>query len=45
MKEEVIEALNYFHGGGYIENLHGDAQYYTEVLMNFAANKLNIELL
>jgi len=24
MKEEVMNALKYFHGGGYIENLHGD---------------------
>jgi len=45
MKEEVMDALKYFHGGGYIENLHGDEKYYTEILMNFAANKLNIELL
>ena len=44
MKKEVIEALNYFHGWGYIENLHGDGRHYTEILMNFAASKLDVEL-
>jgi len=44
MTKEVMEALDYFHGGGYIENLHGDGKYYTEILMNFAAKKLNVEL-
>jgi 16S rRNA C1402 N4-methylase RsmH len=44
MQKEVIEALHYFHGGGYIDNLYGDGKHYTEILMNFAADKLNIEL-
>ena len=44
MNKEVMEALNYFHGGGYIENLHGDGRHYTEILMNFAARKLTVEL-
>mgnify|MGYP003113046106 FL=1 len=45
MTEDVMDALNYFHGGGYIENLHGDGKYYTEILMDFAAKKLNVELI
>jgi len=44
MNKEVMEALNYFHGGGYIENLYGDGRHYTEILINFAASKLNVEL-
>ena len=44
LNNEVIESLKYFHGGGYIENLHGDERYYTEILMKFAASKLNVEL-
>ena len=26
MQKEVIEALHYFHGGGYIDNLYGDGK-------------------
>tara|TARA_R100001163_G_C4975276_1_gene133615 strand:+ start:280 stop:423 length:144 start_codon:yes stop_codon:yes gene_type:complete len=44
LNNKVIESLQYFHGGGYIENLHGDERYYTEILMEFASKKLNIEL-
>lgn len=44
MKDQVMEALEYFHGGGYIENLSGDSRHYTEILMEFAAKKYNVEL-
>ena len=44
MKKEVMEALQYFHGGGYIDNLCGDSRHYTEILMKFAAKKCNVEL-
>ncbi len=43
-RRDVMEALEYFHGGGYIENLHGDGRHYTEILMKFAAQKCDIEL-
>jgi len=44
MKNDVMEALEYFYGAGMIENMSGDQRYYVEQLMNFAANKLNVEL-
>lgn len=43
-RRDVMEALEYFHGGGYIENLYGDGRHYTEILMKFAAQKCDIEL-
>lgn len=44
MKNDVMEALEYFHGAGMIENTHGDQRHYLEQLMNFAANVLHVEL-
>lgn len=44
MKEDVMEALEYFHGAGMIENMSGDQRLYVEQLMNFAANVLHVEL-
>jgi hypothetical protein len=44
MKNDVMEALEYFHGAGMIENTHGDQRHYLEQLINFAANQLNVEL-
>ena len=44
MKNDVMEALEYFYGYGMIENTSGDQRYYIEQLMNFAANQLNVEL-
>ena len=44
MKKDVMEALEYFHGYGMIENMSGDQRRYVEQLINFAANKLNVEL-
>ena len=43
-KSEVMNALQYFHSTGYIENLYGDGRHFTEILMKFAAQKYNIEL-
>tara|TARA_R100001230_G_C5628479_1_gene136618 strand:+ start:515 stop:652 length:138 start_codon:yes stop_codon:yes gene_type:complete len=44
MKNDVMDALEYFHGAGMIENMSGDQRHYVEQLMNFVANQLNIEL-
>ena len=43
-KQLLIEALEFFHGAGYIENLHGDEKYYTEILMNKVAKVMKIQL-
>ena len=44
MRNDVMEALEYFHGAGMIENTSGDQRHYIEQLMNFVANQLNVEL-
>ena len=41
---DAHEAIRYFYEMGMIENLHGDAAYYLEALIKFAANKMHIEL-
>lgn len=43
-RRDVMEALNYFHGAGYIEQLRSDDEYYVTILMKFAAQKCDIEL-
>lgn len=43
-KKEVLQALEYFHSMGYINNLYGDAEYYTKILMRKCANNYNILL-
>lgn len=43
-RQEVIDALNYFHGLGMIDNLHGDAEHYCKILMQFAATRCDITL-
>lgn len=44
MKEDVIEALQYFYGADMIENTYGDQRHYLEILIRFAADKLNVGL-
>lgn len=44
MRKEVIEALEYFYGAGYVEQLRSDDQYYVNILLEFAAKKCNVEL-
>ena len=44
MTKDVMDALNYFHGAGFIEQLRTNEKHYVEILMNFAAKKLNVEL-
>jgi len=42
--EKVIEAIEYFYTQGFIEELTTDKKYYTEILIDFAAEKLNITI-
>ena len=43
-KSEVMDALNYFHGTRYIEQLKSDNEYYVTILMKFAAQRCDVEL-
>lgn len=43
-KKEAIEALEYLYGSGAIEQMSYDQKFYTEVLIRFTAERLNIEL-
>jgi len=43
-RKEVVDALQYFHGIGMIDNLHGDAEHYCKILMEFAAMRCGITL-
>lgn len=41
---DAYEAIRYFYEIGMIDNLHGDQQHYVKALINFAANKMHIEI-
>jgi len=43
-KEECMEALNYFHAEGFVEELTSDKKYYVNILLKKVANNLNIKL-
>jgi hypothetical protein len=43
-RQDIIDALRYFHGIGMIENLHGDEAHYCRILMQFAAMRCGITL-
>tara|TARA_B000000477_G_C6094398_1_gene229228 strand:- start:2457 stop:2621 length:165 start_codon:yes stop_codon:yes gene_type:complete len=43
-KKECIEAIEYFHVAGYIENLSGDAEFYLKPLLKKVANNYNLYL-
>ena len=45
MKNDVMEALEYFHGAGMIENTHGDQRYYLEILIKYAEFQLHAGLI
>lgn len=45
MKEDVMEALQYFHGAGMIENTYGDQRHYLEILIRYAADELHVGLI
>jgi len=44
LTREAVEALEYFHGAGMIENLKSTEQYYVQALMDYVAKKEFIEL-
>lgn len=44
LRESAIEAIQYLYGTGATEQMRRDDQYYVEALINYAADKLNIEL-
>jgi len=44
LKDSAIEAIKYLYCTGATEQMRGDDQYYVEMLINYAADKLNIEL-
>ena len=44
-KKECLDAINYFHASGYIEQIGcSDAEYYCKILLKKVANNYNIEL-
>lgn len=43
-KKEVMGAIDYFHGIGMINNLHGDAEHYVKILLRKVANDYKILL-
>ena len=43
-RQDVIDALTYFHKLGMIDNLHGDAEHYCKILIQFAATRCDIKL-
>jgi len=45
LKESAIEAIQYLYGSAATEQMRSDDQYYVEILINYAASQLNIELI
>jgi hypothetical protein len=43
-KEEVLDAIQYLHTEGFVEEMNSDKQYYTEILLKKVANIYNINL-
>jgi len=43
-KKDVMDAIEYFWSGGYIEELTSDKRYYTEILLKCCATKYKIDL-
>ena len=44
LTSEAVEAIEYFHGAGMIENLKSDEGYYVQALMDYVAKKEFIEM-
>lgn len=44
INDEAYEALEYFHGAGMIDNYHGIPRHFIEALMEYTADKMNVEL-
>jgi len=43
-KKEVMEAINYLHANGFVEEMTTDKKYYTEILLKSAGNFYGIDL-
>ena len=43
-KEEVMDAIEYLHTQGFVEEMGRDKQYYTEILLKKIGNVYNINL-
>jgi len=43
-KEECLEAIDYLHTNGFVEEMTSDKKYYTEILLKKVANSLFIKL-
>ena len=43
-KQEALEAIDYFHTHGFVEQLRSDEQYYCEILLKTVGNIYGIEL-
>ena len=43
-KEEVMDAIEYLHTQGFVEEMGTDKQYYTEILLKKIGNVYNIDL-
>tara|TARA_B100001063_G_C16376434_1_gene363318 strand:- start:254 stop:412 length:159 start_codon:yes stop_codon:yes gene_type:complete len=43
-KEEVLDAIEYLHTQGFVEEMNSDKRYYTEILLKKVANIYNINL-
>ena len=43
-KKDVMDAIEYFWQGGYLDELTTDKKYYTEILLRCCAAKYKIEL-
>lgn len=43
-KGDVMEAIEYFHAEGFIDQLSYDEKYYVEILLKKVANVYNIRL-
>jgi hypothetical protein len=44
LHDTAYEALEYFHGAGMIDNTHGAQRHFLEALINYTADKMNVEL-
>jgi hypothetical protein len=44
-KKECIEAIDYLHREGFVEEMTRDKKHYVEILLKKVANNYNIKLL
>jgi len=43
-KKECIEAIDYLHREGFVEEMGTDKKFYTEILLRKVANDFNVRL-